>query len=176
MQRNWGTLVVVLVVAGALLAVAVLTSRPPSPDVRAQVATALEAVLPVLDETGVTEWADPGPRPEGAEDDPIADAVAGVVPGGRVTSIEVGDGTVTFRVAPRLLGVMDSPLAEWIWTWHADPVTPGPDDVSGNWTFTTRRPGATASPGQGLTGVPTVSSATASSATLASGEASGEYA
>ena len=145
MQRNWGTLVVVLVVAVALLSVAAITSQPPPPEIRADVAQALETVLPVLDETGVTEWADPGPRPEGAEDDRIADAVAEVVPGGRVTQIEVGNGTVAFVVAPRLFGVMDSPLAEWVWTWHAEPVSPDADDVSATWSFETRRPNSGAS-------------------------------
>ena len=178
MHRNPGTLIVVLVVAVALLSVAALTSQPPAPEVRAEVAHALEAVLPVLDEQSVTEWTTDGGRPEGAADDPVADAVAGLVPGGRDTAIEVGQGTVTFVAAPRLFGALDSPLTRWVWTWHADPVSPGPDDISESWTFETRRPGSSPSPssGQGAIGVPTVSSAAASSATLASGDASCEYA
>jgi hypothetical protein len=181
MRRNPGTLIVVLVVAVALLSVAALTSQPPGPEVRAEVAHALEAVLPVLDEQSVTKWTAEGRRPEGAADDPVADAVAGLVPGGQITAIEVGRGTVTFIAAPRLFGMLDSPLTRWVWTWHADPASPGPDDISENWTFETRRPGSSPSApspssGQGETGVPTVSSAAASSATLASGDASCEYA
>ena len=79
--------------------------------------------------------------------DRLAAAVAGIVPGGRVRLVDVAldhsdvaDGgavrrTVTFRVAPQVLGRFDSPLDEWRWSWSEDPRPGELGNLSDHWSF-----------------------------------------
>ncbi len=90
----------------------------------------------------------PGAR---AAFDRVAGAVAGVVPGGRVRIVsvakdhtEAADGgpvrrSVTFEVAPQVLGAFDSPVDTWEWTWSEDPRPGETGNLSDHWRFTERR-------------------------------------
>ena len=121
MRKRWLGLALIGVLAVFALLVATTLSAPPPPEqaVSAAVAGRLEAVLPLLDELGVTSWRDdhrgchyvtftdgvrrqdpPGscgdsaPFDERARTawDRIAAAAAGTVPGGRLRSIDEIDG------------------------------------------------------------------------------------
>lgn len=84
--------------------------------------------------------------------DRLAAAVAGAVPGARVrivsvseddTDVATGAGlkrrSVTFEVAPQVLGAFDSPLDTWQWTWSEDPRTGEAGNLSDHWSFIERR-------------------------------------
>jgi len=121
MRTRWLglALVGVLAVLALLAATKLWAPPPPEPAVRAAVAGRLEAVLPLLDELGVTSWRDEGggchyvtftdgvrhqdpagscgdsaPFDERAQTawERIAAAVAGTVPGGRLRSLDETDG------------------------------------------------------------------------------------
>jgi len=81
----------------------------------------------------------------------LAAAVAGAVPGGRVRIVSVseddsdaaGDAgpvrrSVTFEVAPQVLGALDSPLETWQWRWSATPRPGEPGNLSEHWSFSAR--------------------------------------
>jgi hypothetical protein len=82
--------------------------------------------------------------------DRVAAAVAGAVPEGRVRIVSVAedftdaaDGgpvrrSVTFEVAPQLLGAFDSPLDTWEWTWSENPRPGETGNLSDHWRFTER--------------------------------------
>ena len=90
----------------------------------------------------------PGAR---AAFDRVAGAVAGVVPGGRIRIVsaaedhtDAADGgpvrrSITFEVAPQVLGTFDSPVDTWEWTWSEDPRPGETGNLSEHWSFTERR-------------------------------------
>jgi hypothetical protein len=90
----------------------------------------------------------PGAR---AAFDSVAASVAGVVPGGRVRMVSVaqdhtdaGNGgpvrqSITFEVAPQVLGTFDSPVDAWEWTWSEDPRPGEAGNLSDHWRFEERR-------------------------------------
>jgi hypothetical protein len=47
--------------------------------------------------------------------------------------------SVTFEVAPQVLGAFDSPLDAWEWTWSEDPRPREAGNLSNHWRFTERR-------------------------------------
>lgn len=84
--------------------------------------------------------------------DRLADAVAGVVPRARVRMVSLAEDhsdaaddpgavrrSVTFEVAPQVLGAFDSPLDTWQWTWSADPRPGEAGNLSDHWSFFERR-------------------------------------
>lgn len=115
---RWLVGMVVLVVAGVLLATSLFTSPPPPTDQQA-VAARLEAVVPLVEELGIEIWIDdpdcrslmldlderyfdPPQGPCGFGEQPftpevravfdrIAAAVAGIVPGARVRMVNVAE-------------------------------------------------------------------------------------
>jgi hypothetical protein len=162
-RRRVAVVIVVGLVSTAVVAGAVLwTPSAPLPDSQAAVATELETVMPALDELGVNLWRDgyvggcrhvsltPGGRFQtpatGCGDaapfesraqsawDRIAALVADIVPGGRIQSVLVVSGTVTFIAVPRTLLGQDALLMRWVWRW--DPGTTADQGLPSHWHFT----------------------------------------
>ena len=89
----------------------------------------------------------PGAR---AAFDRVAGAVAGVVPGGRVRIVSVAEDhtdaadagpvrrSITFAVAPQVLGTFDSPVDTWEWTWSEDPRPGETGNLSDHWSLAER--------------------------------------
>lgn len=173
MRTRWIglALVGVLAVLALLAATTLWAPPPPEPAVRAAVAVRLEAVLPLLDELGVLSWRDDGggchyvtftdgvrhQDPAGSCGDSapfderaqaawerIAAAVAGVVPGGRLRSLDEMDRAdpshgpgrhVLFLAVPRTLLGQDTFVGRWLWTWDEHAAGPGDDGLPAHWRF-----------------------------------------
>jgi hypothetical protein len=54
------------------------------------------------------------------------------------TSVGPARRSITFEVAPRVLGAFDSPLDTWLWTWSEDPKPDESGNLSDHWSFTVR--------------------------------------